>query len=338
MSKLFQPLFLSPEILLVGDGLEDRESLWALKLPWFPLSWEMGYFFSKNKNLRQFRRRRRKGKHSFPSHLCWLKPLFLFFFIFFLPGSHSITLIHSFIRRRRRNNQKEAIFFTHSLSLFSLSSNLHLYLFLLLLFFSPSLHCFNKACLLNLTDNTLQKSNLRRNGKQQQQQQQLCGHFHSFSEPWCWRVTYPLYLLDHPWYAQYFSALFPPIFPLFLFFLSFTMPYLFLSLYSPLTFLGYYPQPAPKYMVDNERNTFQAAPDRGILNGPVTGPIEMSSLKSSGHATTKLDKRAGGDFWIDEIEHGKVSWKQTLASPLIFSLFWLRLAAREYNILTFIYY
>lgn len=60
-------------------------------------------------------------------------------------------------------------------------------------------------------------------------------------------------------------------------------------------------------MVDNERNTFQAAPDKGILNGPVTGPIEMSSLKSGHHATTKLVKRAGGDFWIDEIQHGKVS-------------------------------
>lgn len=81
---------------------------------------------------------------------------------------------------------------------------------------------------------------------------------------------------------------------------------------SPLTFSIL--KPAPKYMVDNERNTFKAAPDKGILNGPVTGPIQMSSLKTA-HATRMLHKRDGGDFWIDEIQHGKVSgiWHAIIA-------------------------
>lgn len=56
-------------------------------------------------------------------------------------------------------------------------------------------------------------------------------------------------------------------------------------------------------MVDNEQNTFNAAPDKGILNGPVTGPIKMSFLKAAAHAK-KLQKRETSDFWIDELQHG----------------------------------
>lgn len=65
-------------------------------------------------------------------------------------------------------------------------------------------------------------------------------------------------------------------------------------------------QPAPKYMVDNERNTFNAAPDKGILNGPVTGPIKMSSLKAKAHVKRLQRREETGEFWIDEIQHGQV--------------------------------
>lgn len=66
-------------------------------------------------------------------------------------------------------------------------------------------------------------------------------------------------------------------------------------------------QPAPKYMVDNERNTFNAAPDKGILNGPVTGPIKMSSLRATAHVKRLQKREETGDFWIDKIQHGQVS-------------------------------
>ena len=64
-------------------------------------------------------------------------------------------------------------------------------------------------------------------------------------------------------------------------------------------------QPAPKYMVDNHRNTFGAAPDKGILNGPVTSPIDMTSLKSP--RAGRLKKKQSSVFWMDEIKHGQVS-------------------------------
>lgn len=117
----------------------------------------------------------------------------------------------------------------------------------------------------------------------------ICGLLHSFSGLQCWRVAFPECLLGRHWYVQIN--------------LSFQTHFaLFLVSYIHVAFSDNLEQSAPKYMVDNQRNTFKAAPDKGILNGPVTGPIQMSSLKAAHHA-----KRQIADFWIDEVQHGQVS-------------------------------
>lgn len=76
-------------------------------------------------------------------------------------------------------------------------------------------------------------------------------------------------------------------------------------------------------MVDNERNTFNAAPDKGILNGPVTGPIKMSSLKATAHVKRLQRREETGDFWIDEIQHGQVSIVNTFGYAPCYCFFFL---------------
>ncbi|RYO84413.1 hypothetical protein DL764_009338 [Monosporascus ibericus] len=72
-----------------------------------------------------------------------------------------------------------------------------------------------------------------------------------------------------------------------------------------------WPGDAPEYMVDNTRNTFGVAPDKGTLDKPVTEPEEQFRLmENNPHQNPNQSdvpgviKRQGGGFWYENIKHG----------------------------------
>ncbi|RYP82595.1 hypothetical protein DL769_001589 [Monosporascus sp. CRB-8-3] len=72
-----------------------------------------------------------------------------------------------------------------------------------------------------------------------------------------------------------------------------------------------WPGDPPEYMVDNTRNTFGVAPDKGTLDKPVTEPEEQFRLmENNPHQNQNQSdvsgviKRQGGGFWYQNIKHG----------------------------------
>jgi hypothetical protein len=63
-------------------------------------------------------------------------------------------------------------------------------------------------------------------------------------------------------------------------------------------------------MVDNQHNYFGAAPDKGILNGPVTVAANVSEILITTpelHNGTLSARDNSDDFWLSSIPHGKAS-------------------------------
>ena len=76
------------------------------------------------------------------------------------------------------------------------------------------------------------------------------------------------------------------------------------------------PRPVPKYMVDNERNTYGAAPDRNIINGP---NVSVNFLQAVGNSTARsIGKRQGGSFWVADVQHGQSPFAADAANYKIY--------------------
>ena len=63
------------------------------------------------------------------------------------------------------------------------------------------------------------------------------------------------------------------------------------------------PSKPPAYMVNNEGNTFGAAPDKGVLNGPVTSVFNDLNT-TIGNLTNNLEnvlKRRASGYWLAEL-------------------------------------
>ncbi|KAI4868890.1 glycoside hydrolase family 55 protein [Hypoxylon rubiginosum] len=57
-------------------------------------------------------------------------------------------------------------------------------------------------------------------------------------------------------------------------------------------------------MVDNTRNTFGVAPDKGTLNKPITDSEQQIELMESNNNQSNPTKRQGGGYWYQDIKHG----------------------------------
>lgn len=77
------------------------------------------------------------------------------------------------------------------------------------------------------------------------------------------------------------------------------------------------PSPPPSYMVDNQGNTFGAAPDKGVLNGPVTSifndlnrtisNVTDAAGKTLDHTLNSVLNRRASGYWLAEMgDQGQV--------------------------------
>ncbi len=62
-------------------------------------------------------------------------------------------------------------------------------------------------------------------------------------------------------------------------------------------------------MVNNQGNQFGAAPDKGVLNGPVTTSANATQILLETpelHNRSTLQVRQAGSYWLPDVTHGKV--------------------------------